>query len=306
MNQNEKVFIDWCRFTFLVRSDQEAIQEATDFILSCFDGDLVPAQCAPQHGYSGGLQFVYGSGDHAVRCVSLFYGGSHTGDTACIDINGHGCKLVIDWELVKAFVESVSAKLTRVDTALDFPNGEFTMRQAVAAYKRDEFNLQRKPVCNCMGDWIDHQGRGRSLMVGRRENGKQGRVYEKGKQLGNPESPWVRFEVEWLSKDRVLPYDIVTRPEGYFTGAYPVCKRLLKVGAERIRTLRLEWLYGIEVGRRNLRTQYGPMLYQLRDTYTSEAEMVADLMRPGCPRRLEVGAIVRGSAPALSPENVDG
>lgn len=44
-------------------------------------------------------------------------------------------------------------------------------------------------------------GRGRTFYVGRRENGKLLRVYEKGKQLGAENSPWVRIELELHNKD---------------------------------------------------------------------------------------------------------
>jgi phage replication initiation protein len=288
----EKVFIDWCRFTFDVKSDEDAIEKATDFVCDVFgDFDLAPASVPGQMAYSGGVGYVFGVADHAVRVASLFYGGDNTRGTACIDINGRGCSIVGNWEVVRLWVEKLGGKLTRVDTALDFPDGEFTMKQAVRAYRRGEFNLQRKPACNLMGDWIDHQGKGRSLMIGQRQNGKQARIYEKGKQLGSVDSPWVRLEIEWLSKDRVLPFDVLTRPESYFAGGYPICARLLALGGERIKTLRLEWLYGLDVGRKNVRTQYGPMLFQLRGSYTSDAEMVADLQRPGCPKRLEKGAL---------------
>jgi phage replication initiation protein len=245
--------------------------------------------------------------------VHLFYGGDYTNGTACIDINGSGCSLVSmrdAWHLVRAFLEVSGAKLTRVDTALDFPDGEFTIAQAKRAYLRDEFKAKGRgmsPKADCRGDWIGHHGAGRTLMVGKREHGKQARVYEKGKQLGNPESGWVRFEIEWLSKHRVLPYDMVTRPEGYFAGGYPVCSRLLQVGGVRIKTLRREWLYGVDVGKRNVRTQYGQMLYQLRSTYSSAEEMVNDLERPGCPKRLEKGALIESAQPALvTQENIDG
>ena len=52
-------------------------------------------------------------------------------------------------------------------------------------------------------------------------NGKMLRIYEKGKQLGDSESPWVRVEAELRNKSRVIPWDALTRPGSYLAGAYP-------------------------------------------------------------------------------------
>lgn len=69
-----------------------------------------------------------------------------------------------------------------------------------------------------------------------RASGKFGRFYEKGKQLGDPNSPWVRVEVEWRSQDRYIPYDILVRPGHYLAGAYP-CLAFLNEEQSTIKTV---------------------------------------------------------------------
>ena len=51
------------------------------------------------------------------------------------------------------------------------------------------------------------------------ENGKLMRIYEKGKQLGDATSPWVRWELELHNKSRVIPFDVLTAPGQYVAGA---------------------------------------------------------------------------------------
>ncbi len=46
---------------------------------------------------------------------------------------------------------------------------------------------------------------GRTLYIGKRENGKMLRIYEKGKHLGNPVSSWVSVELELKGKNRIIP-----------------------------------------------------------------------------------------------------
>jgi DNA relaxase NicK len=48
--------------------------------------------------------------------------------------------------------------------------------------------------------------------VGKRKNGKLLRVYEKGKQLGDESSPWVRWELELHNRDRVIPWEVLLEP----------------------------------------------------------------------------------------------
>jgi DNA relaxase NicK len=64
-------------------------------------------------------------------------------------------------------------------------------------------------------------GRGRTLNIGSRESGKYLRLYEKGRAEGDPDDNWQRAEVEFKSKDRVLPFDMLLAPSEYFIAAYP-------------------------------------------------------------------------------------
>jgi phage replication initiation protein len=113
------------------------------------------------------------------------------------------------------------AILTRVDLALDFFDGiRGGMERVESDYRNGLMNSQGKRLsCNVVGDWPN--SRARSFYVGSKEAGKQTNVYEKGHQLFGPkdDSPWVRVELRYGNKLRVLDHDILNRPADYFAGA---------------------------------------------------------------------------------------
>lgn len=120
-----------------------------------------------------------------------------------------------------AIVERTEATLTRVDLALDFFDG-FTggMDRVQADYKAGLMDHHgRTPSCNQVGDWCN--GRARSFYFGSKEAGKQTNVYEKGHQLFGPkdDSPWLRCELRYGNKLRVLSADMLRRPSDFFAGA---------------------------------------------------------------------------------------
>ncbi|MBW8465943.1 replication initiation factor domain-containing protein [Acidovorax sp.] len=120
-----------------------------------------------------------------------------------------------------AIVERTEATLTRVDLALDFFDG-FTggMDRVQGDYKAGLMDHHgRKPSCNQVGDWCN--GRARSFYFGSKEAGKQTNVYEKGHQLFGPkdDSPWLRCELRYGNKLRVLSADMLRRPSDFFAGA---------------------------------------------------------------------------------------
>ncbi len=77
---------------------------------------------------------------------------------------------------------------------------------------------------------------GTTLEIGRRVNGKLVRAYEKGRQLGNVDSEWVRVEIQFGNKDRVIPHEIVLKTDHYFVGAHKALEPFIDVAALRCRT----------------------------------------------------------------------
>lgn len=120
-----------------------------------------------------------------------------------------------------SIIEARDGDLTRADLALDFFDGlAGGLDGIVSQYKAGECDVGGKRLkSNCVGDWLN--GRERSLYFGSKEAGKQTNCYEKGHQLFGPESgsDWLRIELRYGNKLRVLSPEILRRPADFFAGA---------------------------------------------------------------------------------------
>lgn len=242
------------------------------------------------HGFKHSITWKTVRLGELIPVAVLAWGGENQRGKIYVSINGSGCSLIKDWGCVRRISESVGATITRCDVAVDALHGEFAVEDASQWYDNGGFNAGgRKPLYTVAGDWLKPTGEGRTFYVGRRKNGKYARIYEKGRQLGNPDSLWARFEVELHNTDREIPYDIITEPSAYFAGCYPCCDGLVDVGAERIKTLREEHEISLQQLTSYCRIAYGKLLHVLRFNTTTRdelAEIVDELAVQGVPRRL--------------------
>ncbi|WP_180295747.1 replication initiation factor domain-containing protein, partial [Snodgrassella communis] len=133
-------------------------------------------------------------------------------------------------------------RITRCDLAHDFIEGEYTPEQALKDWESGLFTSRyTKPVAECVGsDWLSGTNRGKTLYIGSRKSSKYCRIYEKGKEQGDEQSKWVRFELELKNKDIIIPHDILINPGQYLTGAYPICEQLFKNHKEQIARIELK------------------------------------------------------------------
>jgi len=139
------------------------------------------------------------------------------------NIFGTACTFAnVGWrERLADLIDTHEATLTRADLALDFFDGYECGIDAVrTAYRDGLCNVGgRKLKFNLVGDW--ENGHDRSVYIGSREAGKITNVYEKGDQLYGEKanSDWVRFELRYGNKLRVLSTDLLRRPDDFFAGA---------------------------------------------------------------------------------------
>jgi phage replication initiation protein len=219
--------------------------------------------------------------------VLFAYGGQR--NTAYLSIPGEGCSLVEDWDALGVWLRDwAGGRITRWDGAVDDFDGVRPVDHAVAAYQRGEFKAGgRQPTHDMRGDWLAPMGRGRTFYVGSRRNGKLFRVYEKGKQLGKPNSLWVRHEVELHNNDRVIPWDVLWHPGKYVAGAYPYLAWVEGEGA-RIPTIRETATVSLQFLKFHCRRTFGPLIGTLRRHGITDSEIVDNLRRDGAPARLAV------------------
>lgn len=307
-NANEKgtAVIDWFSFTFDgVHIDGDIGSMLRGFLQDWLCSPICGDEGNGLHGFESSVQFQTVKLGELLPVAVVAWGGKNQKNKIYVSINGSGCSLINDWRKPKRFVESVEATITRVDVAVDALHGEFNLDTAQEWYENKGFNAGgRTPLYSVAGDWLTPTGAGRTFYVGRRKNGKYCRIYEKGKQLGNRDSTWTRFEVELHNTDREIPYDIISHPSEYFSGAYPCCEGLVQHGAQRIKTLRAEHEISLEHLVTYGKIAYGKVFHVLRFNATTQDDLIAvldEMTVEGVPRRLGKTSLTvlsnRGSAP---------
>lgn len=226
---------------------------------------------------------------------SVAYGGDSQRGRWMFQLTGKGCGLVSDWESLHCFLEELDAKITRLDLAVDFLSGEYTVDDAVKQHEEGGFTGSgRPPVTACAGDWLDGL-RGRTLYVGRGASGKMLRVYEKGIQLGDMGSPWVRYEVQLGAKDRVIPLEALLRPTQFFAGCYPCLAAMVAEAAEKIPTTRTEAKVSLSHLLHHAKRCYGKLFDVLAGLGGFDnTELVEEVRIVGIPRRLSPSGLVAG------------
>lgn len=311
--------IDWLTFTWA--PDRSEADEIADydrfFLLSVLE--FLRAQGLPVHaeattghyGFEKGARLFVLLDDGKRHQVALLdWGGERMRHRARLDISGTGCSRIRSWRGVQDFLQAqIDPVITRVDLAVDCLNGEFTVDDARAWLEAGEFTVGegRPPRHSTPGDWLSPESfYGRTLEIGRRENGKMLRAYEKGLQLApGSGDKWTRFEVELRRKDRDIPLDVLTRCDEYFVGAYVCLQRLLPASGERIATHQKEGELSLARLLHFCREAYGKLISVTRAHVDVGDELLDLISRPGIPRRLEkasLGGFIAGSSLAKLEE----
>lgn len=211
--------------------------------------------------------------------------------TVLLSLSGAGCAAAKPgWEKrLQAFLHrAISPRITRVDLAYDDYAGSHSIDEVDGWHDAGLFNTGgRNPVCEQRGDWKNPNGKGRSFYVGNRSNGKYYRGYEKGKQLGAHESPWVRHEVEIKGVDRVIPFDVLTEPGAYLAATYPALA-FISERQERILTTQKTVQITYEKMVDWLGKQCGRAMYAVQQIEGSAEKALSRIIKEKLPKRLIV------------------
>ena len=231
-----------------------------------------------------------------VEVGALARGGESQKGRWLLQLTGKGCGLVTDWASLQELLQGFDATLSRVDLAVDFLEGEHTVDDAVDLYEEGAFiNRGRNPEFDAQGAWNVDGKKGRTVYIGKLKNGKSLCVYEKGRQLNDPDSNWTRFEVRLGNRDRVIPLDVLTDPDRFFVGAYPALANLLESAAEEIPTTHTEAKASLGHLLHHLRRCYGKTMHHaLSSTGVSTADLVDEMRVIGIPRRVDAASATAG------------
>jgi phage replication initiation protein len=183
--------------------------------------------------------------------------------------------------------------IARIDLCRDCFEDESSFEQMQQAYQEGQFKPCRGVTPSSW--WIRDVRRGSTFHVGRRENGKLVRGYEKSMQLARKQG-WFRVELELRSVNRRIPLDVLLRPAEFFAGACEYLRKLAD-GAEtaRVKTFRNTVQMSVEHHLHYARLGYGKFLTLLKRASLND-EQILRLMTEGVrgvPRRLRLSSFDR-------------
>lgn len=214
------------------------------------------------------------------------FGGNN--GTMYFDLPGEMCSLVTDWDALAQYLDDERIKLKRIDIANDDVLGEtLSIEWAREAYQTGGFKPSRgmSPMSRLNSD--EGSGAGSTYYVGSRKTGKICRIYEKGKQLGDKFSRWVRFEVEWRDTHRHLSIDMLRDPTAYLAASYP-CAAFIGRRTAYVKTVAFNAAASIDKAREHAKKQAGGYIKAAQELGLNALEIIAELVKPQVPPRLVV------------------
>lgn len=302
----DSAFIDWITFTFrketiellkgICVTPAEYVTAASSIVAEIF-GFGVSEKMLGKGRYF--YDSYYRLGIEKAEYGTLHFGGQR--DTVLIEISGKGCMAAkLGWEkrLYTFLSQAIRPSITRLDTARDFFNGEYSPELARNDHDNGFFMVKNMtPKSECRGTaWRCEDYTGKTFYVGSKNSSKFTRIYEKGKEQGDKNSIWTRFEVQWRKcKGQAIPLDILLKPGEYLAGAYPLLnERLFNSPVSRIETIEIIAQTTFEQKLEHGKNQVGKLVRFLKDMGWSAEQIEESLIA-------EEGKYPKG----LNPEEYD-
>lgn len=291
--RNEVVFLDYLSFTL----NENCAEGYGDTRLRHTARLFLDA--IPELGFAETSNGLYGfthSGNLMIagEVVGKIATGGNNGRTF-VEFTGKACAW-IHREIWATWLDQVNARLSRVDLAYDDFDGTHSVHWMKQQFQSGAFkNRGQNPSVEMAGPWLntDLWSKGLTFYVGKRENGKMLRSYEKGRQLGDPDSLWVRHEVEFKrQKEKLLTTEMLRKPAEYLAGAYKPLEWISDCEPAKLDRVREETKITFESLQHYLRLCYGKVLYVMNEVIGDPEKIISLLSVSGFPRRLNKAALV--------------
>jgi phage replication initiation protein len=283
-NSNSLSLIDYLGFTYFPRELAEEVIQQEEFPLKDLLTYVFNIPCrdwvrtkAGWQGYDSKIKLdVYGL---------VAFGGVSQNGSIHVELYGGGCAQVKDWTLVYDWFVTTDSRITRIDLAHDdFLGKSINIEKAIGWYEDGLFNSTGRPPSRRLIDDFD-SGDGKTLYIGKRGNGQYTRVYEKGKESGEPSSPWCRAEVEFKPSTKPISLDVLIDSDRYLAGAYPAFA-FLSVEQSRFATQQKEKEISLQKTKEWARSTCGQLINLLcLLSGENHKEVIAELRRPGIPEK---------------------
>lgn len=296
-SSENNVFIDWLTFTVNVDAFLKfnSYKSFTDDDIAGAISELMEDFCGEGFGISKkngfGMHFhkesyVIGDG-WGVFCIG------HRNNRFLVSLSGDGwlnadanAAIKIYNFLTRLNEYGGDVRISRIDMAADYYENGPTHAEFEAAYHRGEFVRQKRHI-ESPDSWPNYQVYGcvhtnRGMQagitdaVGVRTSDLYLRRYDKGRQLGDPNSTWVRVELEMKNKDTFIPLDVLLHPEIYFC-QYPWLGSLRDSTAMKLETKRQRAEITVEASKKIIKQQFGKYLRVLRGLADSDEQLLEQL-----------------------------
>jgi phage replication initiation protein len=281
------VFVDWLSFTVRCKEDQikSTAGELAERLSKLLSSSIEEGRGA--HYYESSFRII----SNETLLAVVYYGGPHQRNTVHVSLPGAAwlsSDQGLNHDVYDLMVEFGVEHISRIDLARDCFDGEASYDAMRGAYEDGQFKPSRGVSPSI---WlIEDKRRGSTCHVGRRENGKLIRGYEKSMQLARQQG-WFRVELELRSVNRRIPVEALIDPAAYFAGA---CKFLADLAdtarVERVATFRKTAELSLEHITHYAKVAYGKLVLFLADSGVTADQIVHDLTHgvEGLPRRLRI------------------
>jgi DNA relaxase NicK len=290
-------FIDYLTFTFpawklkTLNLDQDKKTVSYDIwklILNDFGLDMAHEVSKGRNGYQNHTKILapINGGKQFAEVGYYAWGGNN--DTVCVSLSGQGCQFIGShgFSLIRETLEDLTGKITRIDLAHDCFNGDIDLETVRQWYKLGLFKANSRGKYPNKKELLGGED-GSTIYVGSRESGKYFRAYEKGRQLGDKNSKWVRLELELHSTKRHIPYEILDKISDYLSGAYE-CMTFLSEEQSRIKTQQKTESISFAHLETHCKKAYGRFIEVMLQVYDGCPATVVEQLRrdDGIPSRL--------------------
>ncbi|MGN6482533.1 replication initiation factor domain-containing protein [Luteibacter sp.] len=281
--------VDFLRFTCGERYvfGDETSEEGMHWRAERFLRDLTPKSgLVVEQGVNGGRR---GYAHHVVvltpegtACGDICWGGENQRGTVSVEMTGAACARVeagfdhdVAWSQVRELLETVGAKITRVDIAHDDYHGKRGLALARELYDQGEFVTGGRPPASNTQGWND--GSGMTMYIGKPTGRSQLVVYEKGREQGfrdgDQYADWVRWEGRFYHrKGHDIPLDVLVEPALFLVGRYPALDWVSAVMC-RIKSSTIRAQANLHNAMRHLKRQYGGVVAYLSEISTDLSDL---------------------------------
>jgi phage replication initiation protein len=268
--------IDWLGF----RTQAEPI-DCVDALRPVF-GELAPLlRSTPKKKGLQGYQISHSLSLDRFHIGDMSFGGDAMRGWVWVELSGQGCQWIPDWDVCEDHISQLKDfQYKRVDIALDTFKGETSHEKVLQAHQLGQFTTSGKPPSLKQIVPAD-PCEGRTIYVGKRDQPKYLRAYEKGYEQaaktpaleithieGVPVGDWYRLELELKAKNQLLPEDLIENRDQFFAGAYPYLQTMIDAEPQVLRLSRDKGPQRALAGMlAQLKTQYGNTLFSALMAY---------------------------------------